>query len=744
MCKIFPHYQQLDKMDCGPTCLRMIAKYYGRSYTLQTLKEKSFITREGVSMLGISDAAESIGMHTQGVRVTLEQLLKDTPLPCILHWNQNHFVVCYGIKRKRHGLLRSTRSDDYKIQIADPTGQKYVMNSEEFCHCWLSSKKAEKDTGTALLLQPTPDFYTYEDDKAKQEKNLSYYFRYLLPYKSQYAQIIVGMIIGMVLSLIAPFLTQAVVDQGIGNNNLPFITLILIAQLVLSITQMGMSFIRSWIILHTNTRISISLISDFFAKLMKLPIRFFDARNVGDIMQRIGDHGRIQDFMSGTTLTTLFSFVNFFVFAGIMAYYNMTILLVFLIGNTLYVAWILSFMRYRKKLDQKRFTQSAANQSNTIQIITGMQEIKLNNCEKQQRWKWERIRVKLFKISVQGMALGQYQQIGSIFFNQTTSLLISFLSAKAVVEGNITLGMMMSISYIIGQLSGPIGQVIGFSQSLQDAKISLERLNEVHNREDEELNIENKINQLPDNRTIQMEDVCFNYDGAERDYVLENLNLEIPENKVTAIVGGSGSGKTTIIKLLLGFYPPIKGKITVGGIPLNEINPHLWRQQCGAVMQDGFIFSDTIANNIAAGEEEIDKKRLLFAVKTANIQRFIESRPLKYNSKIGMEGNGVSQGQRQRLLIARAVYKNPDFLFFDEATNALDANNEKAIMDKLQEFYKGKTVVVVAHRLSTVQHADKIIVLKKGKVIEEGTHKELVEKKEAYYTLVKNQLELGV
>jgi ATP-binding cassette subfamily B protein len=729
----------------------MIARYYGRSYTLQTLRERSFITREGVSMLGISDAAESIGMHTQGVRITFEQLMEDVSLPCILHWNQNHFVVLYRIRKFEDSKIRRLFKNNSTLNtkhctlfISDPAGQKYEMNAEEFCRCWISTKHEGKDTGTALLLQPSPDFYEYEDDKEKQEKNLSYFFRYLKPYKSQYIQIVVGMILGSLLALIFPFLTQAVVDQGIGNNNLSFITLILIAQLVLSITQTGMGFIQSWITLHTNTRISINLISDFLAKLMKLPIRFFDAKNIGDIMQRIGDHGRIQGFMSGTTLSTLFSFANFFVFAFILAYYNLTILLVFLAGNALYVTWILLFMRYRKKLDNKRFTQSAANQSNTIQLITGMQEIKLNNSEKQQRWKWERIQVKLFKISVQGMALGQYQQIGSIFFSQTTGLLISFLSAKAVVEGDITLGMMMSISYIIGQLSGPIGQVIGFAQSLQDAKISLERLNEVHNREDEEQTITDKANRLPDDRTVKMENVCFSYDGAERDYVLDDLSLTIPQNRVTAIVGASGSGKTTIIKLLLGFYPPVKGKISIGNIPLDEINPHLWRQKTGAVMQDGFVFSDSIAANIAVGEDEIDKKRLLHAVETANIREFIDSIPLKYNSKIGMEGNGISQGQRQRLFIARAVYKNPEFLFFDEATNSLDANNERIIMDNLKEFYKGKTVVIVAHRLSTVQQADNIIVLDKGKIVEEGTHAELTEKRGAYYTLVKNQLELGL
>jgi len=725
----------------------MIAKYYGRSYSLQTLRDKSFITREGVSMLGISDAAESIGFHTIGVKINFEQLQNDVKLPCILHWNQNHFVVLYKVQGARYkvhsGLLRSARNDDCIFYIADPAGEKYEMNRDEFLRCWISSKSEGKDTGTALLLEPTPDFYKFEDDQEKQEKNLGYFLHYLFPYKSQIFQLVVGLFLGSIFSLILPFLTQAVVDQGIGNNNLSFITLILIAQLTLSITQMAVNFIQSWITLHVNTRISISLISDFLTKLMKLPLHFFDAKHIGDILQRIDDHDRIKNFMTGTTLTTLFSFFNFFVFACILAYYNLIILAVFVLGNTLYVTWILLFMRYRKKLDYKRFAQASANQSNLVQLVTGMQEIKLNNSEKQQRWKWERIQVKLFKISIQGTALGQYQQIGSVFFSQTTGLFISFLSAKAVVEGNITLGMMMSISYIIGQLSGPIGQVIGFAQSLQDAKISLERLNEIHNKEDEEQTIKNKIDAIPENKTIRLENVCFSYDGAERDYVLDNLNLEIPQNKVTAIVGASGSGKTTIIKLLLGFYSPVKGKVVVENISLDEINPYLWRQKTGAVMQDGFIFSDTISANIAAGDEDIDKKRLLHAVETANIREFIESLPLKYNTKIGMEGNGISQGQRQRLLIARAVYKNPDFLFLDEATNALDANNEKQILDNLSLFYKGKTVVIVAHRLSTVQNADNIIVLEKGKVIEEGKHKELTEKQRAYYTLVKNQLELG-
>lgn len=741
MIRPFPHYQQLDSMDCGPSSLRMIAKYYGRSYSLQTLRERSFITRQGVSMLGISEAAESIGFRTQGVRISLKQLKEDVSFPCILHWNQNHFVVLYAIRKSRNHL---GKEKSYHFYISDPAKGKYQMDEEGFKKCWLSTKTSGEEMGVVLLLTPTPDFYERIDDKEQQKKNLSFYLNYLFPYKSQIVQLAVGMLLGSIFALILPFLTQAVVDQGIENNNLNFITLILIAQLVVSLTQTGVSFIQSWISLHMNTRISITLISDFLAKLMKLPIRFFDAKNIGDILQRIGDHGRIQSFMTGTTLSTIFSFFNFFIFAFIMAYYNLGILLVFLAGNTLYMVWILSFMRYRRKLDNARFAQSAVNQSNMVQLITGMQEIKLNNCEKQQRWKWESIQVRLFKISIKGTALGQAQQVGSIFFSQTTSLLISFLSAKAVIEGDITLGMMMSISYIIGQLSGPIHQVIGFSQSLQDAKISLERLNEINNKEEEITAIDSKINTLPEDKTIRLENVFFSYDGAERDYVLKDLNLTIPENKVTAIVGASGSGKTTVIKLLLGFYNPVKGDIKVGNYSLRDMNPHLWRQNTGAVMQDGFLFSDTIANNIAISEETVDKEKLLFAVKTANIKDFIESLPLKYNSRIGMEGSGVSQGQKQRLLIARAVYKSPLFLFFDEATNALDANNEKMILDNLNTFYKGRTVVIVAHRLSTVQNADNIVVMESGRIVESGTHKELTAKKGAYYTLVKNQLELGM
>lgn len=733
--KQFPHYNQLDAMDCGSTSLRMIAKYYGKYYSAQTLRERCFITREGVSMLGISDAAESIGFHTMGVKMTFEQLAEEAVLPCILHWNQNHFVVCYKITKNRKGK--------YQIYISDPASQRLTYTKEEFLKCWISTSRSGKEQGTALLMEPGTDFGEFQEEQDSTARSLGYFLRYLKPYKRQFTQLILGMVVANGLQMVFPFLTQALVDVGIQDSNLDFITIILITQLMLFVAQLVVGFIQSWISLHIHSRINISLISDFLMKLMKLPLHYFDTKMTGDIMQRIGDHGRIKSFLMGNSINIAFSIVNFFIFGGILGYYHPLILGIFLFGNTLYVMWILSFMRYRRELDIKRFNLAANEQSNVIQLIQGMQEIKLNNCEKQKRWEWERIQVKLFKIGVKGLGIGQVQQVGSIFFTQTTNIIISYLAAKAVVEGDMTLGMMMALTYIIGQVAAPIGSFIGFAQSFQDAKISLERLNEVHSKEDEEQTIMSKINSLPEQRDISVEDLTFSYSGAARDYALENVTLTIPEHKVTAIVGASGSGKTTLIKLLLGFYEPNKGVVKVGETPLNMINPHLWRGKTGCVMQEGFIFSDTIARNIAISTDEIQKEQLLHAVKTANIQEFINSLPLGYNTKIGMEGNGVSQGQRQRILIARAVYKNPEFIFLDEATNSLDANNEKIIMENMRDFYKGKTVVVVAHRLSTVMDADKIIVLDKGHVVEEGNHHSLVAKQGVYYTLVKNQLELG-
>ena len=725
----FPHYKQLDNMDCGATCLRIVAKYYGKSYTSQTLRKRSYITREGVSLLGISDAAESIGFRTMGVKVTLEQLEEENVTPFIAHWRQTHFVVVYKI-------------DKNKIYVSDPAEGRITYTKEEFLKNWASTVENGEKQGVALVLQPSPDFYEQEDEKSNKT-SFRFLFKYLRPHKKLIVQLILGLVFGSLLQLIFPFLTQSIVDFGIANNNISFIYLVLIAQMVLFISRMTVDFIRSWIMLHISTRINISLISDFLIKLMKLPIGYFDSKMTGDLMQRIGDHQRIESFLTGQTLNTLFSFFNLIIFGAVLAWYSMKIFTIFIIGSILYLLWIYLFMKRRRELDFKRFQESASEQSNVIQLIQGMQEIKLQNAEKQMRWTWEKIQVRLFKVSLQGLALSQYQQAGTVFINETKNILISFYAAYSVITGDMTLGMMLAVQYIIGQLNGPINQFIGFMHSMQDAKMSLERLGEIHNQEDEENIDDDKVAILPNNKSINVREVDFQYNKPHGEMILKDVSLTIPENKITAIVGTSGSGKTTLVKLLLGFYKVNKGEILIGENSLQNFSQAWWRSQIGAVMQEGFIFNDTIAKNIAVGQENVDKKRLLEAVKTANIQEFIEGLPLGYNTKIGTEGNGLSQGQKQRILIARAVYKNPQYLFFDEATNSLDANNERIIMDNLNKFFKGRTVVVVAHRLSTVKNADQIIVIEKGKIIETGNHKELTKLRGSYYELVKNQLELG-
>jgi len=718
----------------------MVAKYYGKNYTLQTLRDRSYITREGVSMLGISDAAESIGFRTMGVRISFEKLIEEAPMPCIVHWQQRHFVVVYKIKGVKK--LKNGEWSKGKIYVSDPAHGLVTYSVDEFLKCWLSTKDEGEDKGIALLLEPGPDFYSITDERQNKTK-FKFLLNYIRPHKKLFVQLILGMVLGSLLQLIFPFLTQAVVDKGINTQDVSFVTLVLIAQLVLIVSRTSVDFIRNWILLHISTRINISLISDFLIKLMKLPLGFFDTKMIGDLMQRIGDHTRIEQFLTGSSLSVLFSFVNMIVFGIVLGIYSLKILAIFIIGSALYVAWIFIFMKKRRTLDFKRFAQAADNQSNLIQLISGMQEIKLNNCEKQKRWKWERIQAKLFRVNVQGLALSQYQQTGAVLFNETKNIFITFIAALAVINGQMTLGMMMSVQYIIGQLNSPLDQFITFIQSAQDAKISLERLGEIHLKEDEEKAEDPKIHELPFDKSINVEGLNFQYEGPHSDMVLKDIDLKIPENKITAIVGTSGSGKTTLVKLLLGFYPPTKGEIRIGDQVLSNLSGKMWRSKCGVVLQDGYIFSDTIAENVAVSDEHINKKKLADAVRTANIREFIETLPLSYNTKIGQEGTGLSQGQKQRILIARAVYKDPEFIFFDEATNALDSNNEKIIMDNLDKFFKGRTVVVVAHRLSTVKNADNIVVLEKGRIVEQGNHAELTAKRGAYYELVKNQLELG-
>jgi len=719
-------------MDCGPTCVRMIAKYYGKSYSFQYLKENSFITREGVSLLGISDVAEKIGFKTIGAKITMEQLAEVT-LPCILHWNQNHFVVCYHIKGT--GSRR-------KYLIADPAVGKVSCASKEMSKHWLSSRLDGEEVGAVLLLEPTPTFFENTFDEDGKTTNLGYFLKYIIPYRKEILQILVGALVIMALSYVTPFLTQSTIDIGIKNRNLDFILLVLIAQMLISVSQTSIGFIQAWIALHLHTRIDIALLSDYLMKLTRMPLHFFDIKKMGDILQRFGDHERIKNFLMGDAVNVLLSLGTFLIFGVILGVYNWKILMTFLIGNGLYVTWILLFMPYRRQLDHKHFAVSAQLQNNMVQFIEGMQEIKLNNMEKSRRWEWERIQASLYRINILGLKIRQIQSVGSMFFSSTTSILISYLAARMVVMGEISLGMMLALSFIIGQVSGPISSFIGFAQGWQDAKISLERLNEINEQEDEEKNIESKLAYLPNCKDINIENVSFSYSGAERDNVLHGITMVVPQNKVTAIVGASGSGKTTLVKLLQGFYMPSHGSIRIGATPLNQINPHFWRSKTGSVMQDSYVFSDTIANNIAVGAVDIDKDRLNFSVETANIKDFINQLPLNYSTKIGMEGVGVSQGQRQRILIARAVYKNPEYIFFDEATNALDAHNESVIMSNLREFYKGKTVLVVAHRMSTVKDADNIVVLDEGRIVEQGTHQQLVQMQGVYFNLVRNQLEL--
>ncbi|MCK4663010.1 MAG: peptidase domain-containing ABC transporter [Bacteroidales bacterium] len=733
----FKCFKQHDEKDCGAACLQMISNYYGRFYSLSKLKEITFITKQGVSLLSISEAAENIGFRTKGVNISFNILETKNIFPLIAHWNQDHFIVVFNIAKKN--LFRKRT----KISIADPDHGIVHLSEQEFKKYWISTKSGGEEKGIILLLEPTQEFYKQESDKIKT-KSLKFLFSYFIKYKKFFGQLTIGLLLGSLFQLIFPFLTQSIVDVGIANKNISFIYLILLAQMILIISRMSVEFVRRWILLHISTRINISLISDFFIKLMKLPMSYFDTKLTGDILQRINDHERVERFLTARTLETIFSFFTLIIFGAVLWIYSFTIFIIFFIGSLLYTLWIFIFLKKRRELDFEFFEVRADNQSKTYQLIQGMQEIKLQNCEKRKRWEWEDVQADLFKVNIAGLKLSQKQEVGNIFINESKNIIITIVAALAVINNEMTLGMMLATQYIIGQLTLPIEQTVRFIHDLQDTKISLERINEIHQKQDENTERKDKVNnQLSSDKNIYINDLMFQYEGPHSEKVLNEINLTIPVGKVTAIVGSSGSGKTTLVKLLLQYYNPIEGNIKVGNNDLNNFNTTFWRNQCGVVMQDGFIFSESIARNIAVSDEDIDKERLLYAAKTANIHDTIDNLPLKYNTVIGQEGQNLSQGQRQRILIARAVYKNPEFLFFDEATNALDANNEKVIVENLEQFYKGKTVIVVAHRLSTVKNADQIVVLEKGEILEIGNHKELTVKHGAYYNLVKNQLELG-
>lgn len=716
-------------MDCGPTCLAMICRYYGKSISIQTLRDKMELGKEGVNLLGVSNAAESIGCRTQGVQLTYTQLIKEATLPCILHWGQNHFIVLI-------------KANNFKLTIADPGVGIIKLNKKEFHEKWISDNNKGELCGIALLLEPTPDFYKHQSEK-EGKLGWGMLLGYFTQQKRYIFQLFIGLLLGSLLQLIFPFLTQSIVDTGINQHNLSFIYLILVAQFMLFFGRTVVEFIRSRILLYISTKINLAILSDFWIKLMKLPLSYFDTKQTGDIIQRLGDHKRIESFLTGTALNTLFSLFNLVIFSIVLLQYNTYVFAIFCTGSILYFLWIKIFLRYRRNLDYKRFAVASKENTATMQLIYGMQEIKLNGAEHLHRWEWESLQAALFKLSFKSLSLSQYQQAGAFFINEGKNILITFFVAKSVLDGQLTLGAMLAVQYIIGQLNSPVEQLIGFTQQAQDAKISLERLNEIHQIEEEEPEHTTFSKQLPLNKSIQLDNLSFNYTGAGNEPVLKNINLLIPEGKTTAIVGMSGSGKTTLLKLLLKFYESYQGEIKTGETNLKYMSSKFWRSQCGSVMQDGYIFNDSITKNIAVSDERPDYIKLLHACKIANIQTFIESLPLGFNTKIGAEGNGISAGQKQRILIARAVYKDPEFIFFDEATNSLDANNEKVIMENMKQFFKGKTVVVVAHRLSTVKHADNIVVLHNGQITESGTHEELALLKGEYFELVRNQLELG-
>lgn len=722
---------QKDSLQCGIACLQMICKYYGKEYSYSYVSKICIATTEGVSMLALEEAAVILNLKPITGRLTVGELYYVSN-PCILHWNQNHFVVLYKVKKGK------------KFYIADPGKGLVSYNIDDFKQHWIGTGQGEEGKGIAMFLEPDPQFYKQKKGLEKDdERSFGFLFGYIDQYRKYFLQILLGLFVGSLLQLALPFLTQNIVDIGIKNQDIGFIWLILLGQLVITISRTSVDFIRRWLLLHISMRINISLVSDFFIKLLQLPMSFFDTKLMGDLMQRIGDHSRVNSFLTQQTLSVAFSMISFAVFSCVLLVYNRLIFFIFLLGSLLYGGWMTLFLRRRKVIDYELFEQQAINNNKTYQFLTSMQEIKLQDCEQRRRWEWEDVQADLFKVQMKSLKLQQTQEAGSIFINELKNMTITVVSATAVINGSLTLGMMLAVQYIIGQLNSPIEQLMHFIYSIQDVKISLERINEIHKKDNEEDAGRIRTELGDESHDIVLSHIDFKYDPHALSKTIEDVSIHIPEGKITAIVGASGSGKTTLIKLMLGYYPVMNGEITIAEHNITEYNLKWWRRQCGVVMQDGVIFSESIARNIAVDDDEINQERLEMAAEIANVKDFVMALPLKFNTNIGRDGMGLSQGQKQRILIARAVYKNPMFIFLDEATNSLDASNERAIVENLDKFYKGKTVVIVAHRLSTVKNADQIIVLDKGRVVETGNHATLTAKRGAYYNLVKNQLELG-
>ena len=729
----FPLTLQHDSMQCGIACLQMICKYFGRDYTLSALSKHCFATTEGVSLLGISEAADTLGLHTLSARATVDELAEN-PLPAILHWNQNHFVVLYKVKKGR------------KFYISDPAKGRITYGYDEFIAHWASTLSYGRPAGIVMFFEMTPAFFEFKMDgmtDASERRSFRFLFGYIKKYRKYFLQIVIGLILGSGMQLVLPFLTQAIVDEGIKGKDLNIIWLILLGQLMLTASRTTIDFYRRWILLRIGMNINISLLSDFFVKLLKLPMSFFDTKLMGDLMQRMSDHSRVNNFLTQNCLNVTFSMLTFVVFSVVLFMYSKFVFCIFLLGSLGYGCWLLSFLRRRKVIDYELFEQQSTNNNRTYEFITSMQEIKLQDCERRKCKEWETVQHDLFRVQQKSLKLQQTQEAGSICINEIKNMVITVVAAASVIHGDITLGMMLAIQYIIGQLNSPVEQLMQFFYSLQDVKISLERINEIHLMKDEN-GKEGLKKQVEDaSEGITLRHVDFKYDPHAMYKTLDDINIHIPHGKVTAIVGASGSGKTTLIRLMLGYYPVSGGKLTIGGTDVNTLNKKWWRRQCGVVMQEGAIFSESIARNIAVDDNDVNLEQLYQAADLACIKDDIFYLPLRFNTKIGRDGMGLSQGQKQRILIARAIYKNPDYLFLDEATNSLDASNEYDIVTNLEKFYAGKTVVIVAHRLSTVRNADQIIVLKHGQVVEIGNHESLTAKRGTYYKLVRNQLELG-